>query len=126
MYRSDFNAEREARQKIAGEKADLAEELNRLRQHNGDIAFENPQIAATTNEVATARRIETPRLLPTTNFVRDTAHQFAEMAPRGPSPPPRPQKPKEAKAFNCPKCGKSFPVLQILQNHVNACLDREE
>ena len=126
MYRSDFNAEREARQKIAGEKADLAEELNRLRHPNGDIAIENLQIAATTNEVATARRIETPRLLPTTNFVRDTAHQFAEMAPRGQSPPPRPQKAKETKAFNCPKCGKSFPVLQILQNHVNACLDREE
>jgi len=51
--------------------------------------------------------------------------QFAEMAPRGASPPPRPQKPKEAKAFNCPKCGKSFPILQILQNHVNDCLDRE-
>ena len=32
VYQSDFNAEREARERIAGEKADLLEELNKLRQ----------------------------------------------------------------------------------------------
>ena len=133
MYRADFNAEREARQKIAGEKADLADELNRLQlqQQNGgdnvrdhhDDARRNANAAAAANAAKPAG--ETGRHLPTTNFVRETAHQFAELAPRGPSPPPRPQKPKEAKSFSCPKCGKSFPILQILQNHVNDCLDRE-
>jgi hypothetical protein len=128
VYRSDFNAEREARQKIAGEKADLAEELQRLRQHEREGNNVNDVHA---DDVAAIRRNprptgEPPRLLPTTNFVRETAHQFAELTtPRGPSPPPRPQKPKENKAFNCPKCGKSFPILQLLQNHVNDCLDRE-
>lgn len=127
VYRSDFNAEREARQKIAGEKSDLLEELHRLR-NEGDNKF----IPADVGDAAAARRPparpqnETPRLLPTTNFVRETAHQFAEMAPQPNSPPPRPAKPKDGKQFSCPKCGKSFPILQILQNHVNACLDREE
>ena len=32
VYQSDFNAEREARERIAGEKADLLEELNKLKQ----------------------------------------------------------------------------------------------
>ena len=35
MYRSDFNAEREARERIAGEKADLAEELLKYRKPTG-------------------------------------------------------------------------------------------
>ena len=35
VYQSDFNAEREARERIAGEKADLLEELNKLRKSSG-------------------------------------------------------------------------------------------
>ena len=31
VYQMDFNAEREAREKIAGEKADLLDELQRLK-----------------------------------------------------------------------------------------------
>ena len=29
------------------------------------------------------------------------------------------------KQFSCPKCNKPFPILTLLQNHVNACLDRD-
>ena len=36
VYRSDFNAEREARERIAGEKADLAEELAKFRKPTGN------------------------------------------------------------------------------------------
>ena len=32
VYQSDFNAERQAREKIAGEKADLVEEIRRLKK----------------------------------------------------------------------------------------------
>ena len=41
MYQSDFNAERQAREKIAGEKADLAEEVRRLKnaQSGGSPVF---------------------------------------------------------------------------------------
>ena len=31
VYQSDFNAERQAREKIAGEKADLVEEIRRIK-----------------------------------------------------------------------------------------------
>ena len=43
MYRSDFNAEREARERIAGEKADLAEELLKYRKPSGTFLNSNEQ-----------------------------------------------------------------------------------
>ena len=41
VYQSDFNAERQAREKIAGEKADLVEEIRRLKNTQPNIAFQN-------------------------------------------------------------------------------------
>ena len=35
VYQSDFNAEREARERIAGEKADLLDQINKMRQQTG-------------------------------------------------------------------------------------------
>jgi hypothetical protein len=80
VYRSDFNAEREARQKIAGEKADLMDELLRLRkldagQHAGDRLNEAHHNQADRNARPAAG--ETARNLPTTNFVRETVHQVS-------------------------------------------------
>ena len=44
VYQSDFNAERQAREKIAGEKADLLEDIRRLKNSQ-------PNISQTVNEV---------------------------------------------------------------------------
>ena len=44
MYQADFNAERQAREKIAGEKADLVEEIRRLKHAQ-------PNMGASMNEV---------------------------------------------------------------------------
>ena len=44
MYQSDFNAERHAREKIAGEKADLVEEIRRIKNSQ-------PSASPTINEV---------------------------------------------------------------------------
>ena len=35
VYQGDFNAEREARERIAGEKADLLDQLDKLRKQTG-------------------------------------------------------------------------------------------
>ena len=35
VYQADFNAERSARERIAGEKADLEENLRKLKQQKG-------------------------------------------------------------------------------------------
>ena len=41
VYQSDFNAERQAREKIAGEKADLVEEIRRLKNAQPNTTFDN-------------------------------------------------------------------------------------
>ena len=51
VYQSDFNAERQAREKIAGEKADLLEDIRRLKNSQ-------PNISQTVNEV----RLKIPSL----------------------------------------------------------------
>ena len=38
VYQSDFNAERQAREKIAGEKADLLEDIRRLKNSQPNLS----------------------------------------------------------------------------------------
>jgi len=78
VYQADFNAEREARQKIAGEKSDLLDELHRLKreQNGGDVRIEEVENPRRQQQPRGA--VETPRLLPTTNFVRETANQVLQ------------------------------------------------
>ena len=47
VYQSDFNAERSAREKIAGEKADLEEEVRKIRQRQQQIANDIDHIPVT-------------------------------------------------------------------------------
>ena len=51
VYQSDFNAERQAREKIAGEKADLLEDIRRLKNSQ-------PNLSQIVNEV----RLKIPSL----------------------------------------------------------------
>ena len=44
MYQSDFNAEREAREKIVGEKESLAEDLRDLQMRNERLLKEIEQL----------------------------------------------------------------------------------
>ena len=44
LYRDDFNAEREARQKIAGEKCDLEEEIAKIKQRQTQLTTDVNQL----------------------------------------------------------------------------------
>ena len=52
VYQSDFNAERQAREKIAGEKADLLEDIRRLKNSQ-------PNLSQIVNEV----RLKIPSIM---------------------------------------------------------------
>ena len=64
VYQMDFNAERAAREKIAGEKADLLDELQRLK--NGVKPEREP--------VQAVARHQLPEIA--TGSVRDAVNQF--------------------------------------------------
>ena len=76
VYQMDFNAEREAREKIAGEKADLLDELQRLK--NG-VRQEQPVLVQPEQQlVQAAARHHHHNQLPeiATGSVRDAVNQF--------------------------------------------------
>ena len=134
VYRADFNAERQAREEIAGEKADLQDEVRRLKELNEHRAEARPAAAMANQAQAQThnRRSPSPRAqrrhspVLATNAVRDGVNHFAaeydrhHAADRAPAGGPGPGR----KTYSCPKCNKGFPIVQLLQNHVNDCLDR--
>merc|ERR1712018_280453 len=91
VYQSDFNAERQAREKIAGEKADLVEEIRRLKNSHTIV---NPNMNEGLERNNTDRE---QRILPT-NAVRDTINQFAAQQDRREEPDARPKR-EAAKSF---------------------------
>jgi len=111
VYRADFQAEREARERIAGEKAELEEQLRGAgpglvlgagREAGGQLGREAGgqlgQIPATVNT--------RPSALPRPPAARATPD------------------PAEVQ-FACPKCNREFRNTTLLTRHVNDCLDRD-
>jgi hypothetical protein len=112
VYQSDFNAERTARERIAGEKAELEEQVrksgavHRAPSHGPPGGLREPARPPGGREAAQYDNI--PRTVNTR-----------------PDPPgPEPEAPT-AEAFTCPKCNKEFRNMTLLTRHVNDCLDRD-
>lgn len=120
VYKTDFDAERKAREEIAGEKADLMEEIRRLKQLQNHRP-ENEYVPAATSPARGRRNPVTATTVrdAVNNFAaehdrqREDADEFRGTARRD-----------RDRTFSCPKCSKVFPILALLQNHVNDCLDR--
>jgi len=135
VYQSDFNAERLARERIAGEKADLEEQLRKAGVqkpggHSGG-GFEGHQPrGGTVNHYGQGGGggFEPPR---TNGLDRGGGGRDREQYDNIPRtvnirPDPEPEteeKPNEA--FTCPKCNREFRNTTLLTRHVNDCLDRD-
>lgn len=159
VYQSDFNAEREARERIAGEKGDLMEQVQKLQKR---LKIAEAAGGLQDNKEAGQSALNTGPDL------RDRIHMLDRGA-QGPQPGPEQWERNERLApqpagdlrdrinmmdregqqqqaqipttvnrrnfrdadaeedveiFNCPKCNKEFRNMQLLQRHVNDCLDR--
>jgi predicted nucleic acid-binding Zn-ribbon protein len=55
VYQADFNQERGAREKIAGEKADLEEEIRKIKQHHNQITTEIDALQVVMDSSATVQ-----------------------------------------------------------------------
>jgi len=144
VYQSDFNAERLARERIAGEKADLEEQLRKAgiqkpgghsgggASHNGG-GFEGHQQRGGKGPVnyygQGGAAFEPPRTngLDRGGGAREREQQYDNI-PRTvnirPDPQPEAEE-KTAEAFTCPKCNREFRNTTLLTRHVNDCLDRD-
>merc|ERR1712013_902235 len=148
VYQSDFNAERLARERIAGEKADLEEQLRKagIQKHTamqgGGGGFEGHQPGGGGGPInqyghgARGAAFEGPRTngLDRGGVVRERLNSGAardqqyDNIPRTvntrPDPPAENEE-KPAEAFTCPKCNREFRNTTLLTRHVNGCLDRD-
>jgi len=153
VYQSDFNAERLARERIAGEKADLEEQLRKAgiqKQtsmqvggggHGGGFEGHQPRGGGggPMNQYGHGSRgaaFEGPRSngLDRGGGVRERLNSGAareqqyDNIPRTvnirPDPQPETEE-KPAEAFTCPKCNREFRNTTLLTRHVNDCLDRD-
>ncbi|XP_007250009.1 NF-kappa-B essential modulator isoform X3 [Astyanax mexicanus] len=98
IYKLDFQAEREAREKLNQKKEELQEKLNQVLAEINLLKQENMQ----------QRHKDDYR-----------PHQ---LLPPGPSMPPQNRNPEVLPEFQCPKCQYRAPDMDTLQIHVMDCI----
>nr|XP_049700740.1 optineurin isoform X1 [Helicoverpa armigera]XP_049700741.1 optineurin isoform X1 [Helicoverpa armigera] len=144
LYKSDFEAERESREKMASEKETIMTDLRTTKKRNQELTQQleevrniNPGLYRTvTSRGATAARptstlrtapaesartpARTAPAQPTGNMVRkkkklsNEVDKQEEGATKESTPPPL--------RFDCPVCDKPFKTIILLQQHVDHCL----
>eukprot|EP00092_Neocalanus_flemingeri_P006444 GFUD01006944.1.p1 GENE.GFUD01006944.1~~GFUD01006944.1.p1 ORF type:complete len:772 (+),score=204.99 GFUD01006944.1:164-2479(+) len=151
VYQSDFNAERMARERIAGEKAELEEQLRKSGvqraapvqggggqgggfdgfQQRGGGGQGNQQYgqggrgAAFENQRATGMDVNRGGVRERVNSLAGREQQYDNI-PRTVNIRPEPEQEAEPQeAFTCPKCNREFRNTTLLTRHVNDCLDRD-
>jgi len=119
VYQSDFNAERAARERIAGQKADLEEQF---RQHKAgeQLPKEAPdrdREFRQDKERLGARGLGFGR--------REHNGDAFENIPTTVNTRPVPTPAADETTFPCPRCNREFRNTTLLTRHVNDCLDRD-
>ncbi|KAF9820451.1 hypothetical protein SFRURICE_009870, partial [Spodoptera frugiperda] len=139
LFRSDFEAERESRQKMASEKENLQTDVRTLQKRNQELTQQleevrkiNPSVyrSATSSSRSSTSRGSTSTVRTTTptrptpaqpattgNMVRKKkklSDMPEEGATKESTPPPL--------RFDCPVCDQPFKTLILLQQHVEHCL----
>jgi len=102
LYKSDFEAERQAKEALRAEKEQIADDLRHLQRRNQQLLEEVERLR-----------------------VGDFVHVSRPESPRSSSSiASAPQEDSGAK-FTCPKCNFKFYNYQALENHVYRCIDIE-
>ncbi|PNF21819.1 hypothetical protein B7P43_G08459 [Cryptotermes secundus] len=151
VYQSDFNAEREARENLAGEKERLAEDLRHLQRRNQQLldeleAYQQNQYEQMQKHAPPALVASAPIITSGWNTIatpgRAEPQRPTRSSPgRRPSPGPQQQNPLPAaeedtqpfrvfdeevpppKRFFCPVCNMAFAQVSLLEYHVETCLE---
>ncbi|XP_068083261.1 optineurin isoform X2 [Anabrus simplex] len=125
VYQSDFNAEREARENLAGEKERLAEDLRLLQRRNQQLLEEVEKLRSNTEP---SQNRKTSPSFPNSGWSTiGTPGRSASSTSRmrhSPAPEETQQRDEsENELLFCPKCELSFTSLKPLEQHVDSCLD---
>ncbi|XP_055964700.1 NF-kappa-B essential modulator isoform X2 [Sorex fumeus] len=111
IYKADFQAERQAREKLAEKKELLQEQLEQLQREYGRLKVSCQELA----RIEDLRKRHTEASQPPLPSVLD--HPFHQVLPNARSPP------EEPPDFCCPKCQYQAPDMDTLQIHVMECIE---
>ncbi|XP_045701357.1 NF-kappa-B essential modulator isoform X2 [Phyllostomus hastatus] len=110
IYKADFQAERQAREKLAEKKELLQEQLEQLQREYSRLKASCQESARIEDMRKRHVEVSQPPLAPA------PAHQSF------PLPPPRRSPPEDPPDFCCPKCQYQAPDIDTLQIHVMECI----
>ncbi|XP_054978274.1 NF-kappa-B essential modulator isoform X2 [Sorex araneus] len=111
IYKADFQAERQAREKLAEKKELLQEQLEQLQREFGRLKVSCQELA----RIEDLRKRHMEASQPPLPSVLD--HPFHQVLPNARSPP------EEPPDFCCPKCQYQAPDMDTLQIHVMECIE---
>ncbi|XP_075395439.1 NF-kappa-B essential modulator isoform X2 [Tenrec ecaudatus] len=115
IYKADFQAERQAREKLAEKKELLQEQLEQLQREYGRLKASSQDSARALIEDMRKRHVEGSQPpLPSAS-----AHHSFHLA----LPGQRRSPPDEPPDFCCPKCQYQAPDIDTLQIHVMECIE---
>ncbi|XP_063540881.1 optineurin isoform X2 [Cydia strobilella] len=141
LYKSDFEAERTAREMMAVEKEHILTDLRTCQRRNQDLVRKQQQLPTGANNSMSPQT--RPNTRPTgsrpTTVVRTATSSPSSDSTQGnttgnmvrkkkklSNEPPTPKVPKEVTPpplrFDCPVCDEPFKTLVLLQQHVEHCL----
>lgn len=116
LYKSDFEAEREAREKMASEKETIMTDLRTTKKRNQEL----------TQQLEEVRNMN-PGLYRTVTSRGARPARAARAAPAEPAPTPArtaPTQPTGNMVFTCPKCMRfSCDQYKVMEDHFDFCLD---
>ncbi|CAH0590026.1 unnamed protein product [Chrysodeixis includens] len=124
LYKSDFEAERESREKMASEKDTILTDLRQTQRRNQELTKQLEDVRkspAGAPRPASAPRPSAPRAAtraaPAANMVTKkkklSDESNKDLAKESTPPPLR---------YDCPVCDQPFKTLILLQQHVDNCL----
>ena len=102
LFRADFEAEREQRQTLAGEKDELEREVRLLKRQLDDRSMESSYISVSSS--GQRRSSSQPAADPVVN--------------------PTITSPSQVESYDCPKCNFKFQSNEALNNHLDICLNQ--
>lgn len=116
LYKSDFEAERESRQKMASEKENLQTDVRTLQKRNQEL----------TQQLEEVRKINPSVYRSATSSSRSSTSRGATSTVRTTPTRPAPAQPATTgnMVFTCPKCMRfSCDQYKVMEDHFDFCLD---
>lgn len=116
LYKSDFEAERESRQKMASEKENLQTDVRTLQKRNQEL----------TQQLEEVRKINPSVYRSATSSSRSSTSRGSTSTVRTTPTRPAPAQPATTgnMVFTCPKCMRfSCDQYKVMEDHFDFCLD---